>query len=146
MTGMRTSRGGIATRAIMLALSFALALPAAAAPDFRLNLAVSIGLNGNELDACLKRGRVKPLKFRDGTTFLSVRAGPTVKAREVGRLREGDFVYICEHYDNWNGVVVHPSRRAGECGVTRPSPRVRDYDGSCLSGWASSNGMDEVER
>jgi hypothetical protein len=68
--------------------------------------------------------------------FLSVRAGPSAREREIARLRNGDGVFACVRRGQWFGIVfAHPGRRTG-CGVDRSRPRTeRAYSGPCRSGW-----------
>jgi hypothetical protein len=67
--------------------------------------------------------------------FLSVRAGPSARERELARLRNGDAVFACVRRGNWFGIVFErPGRRTG-CNVDRPRRAARAYAGPCRSGW-----------
>src|SRR5687767_12824232 len=48
--------------------------------------------------------------------FLAVRAGPSSRDRELGRLRNGDRVYACVRNGDWFGIVYEGDGRTG-CNV-----------------------------
>ena len=96
---------------------------------------VRYGLNGPELDGCTPYSEIRGLNPR-GDNFVSVRAAPTVRARELDRLGPGR-VWICEEVSGWAGIVYGPRGSTG-CNVESPLPRVRAYRGPCRSGWVSS--------
>jgi hypothetical protein len=110
-----------------------LASMAAAQPGGR---PVRYGLNGPELDGCTPYSEIRGLNPR-GDNFVSVRAAPTVRARELDRLGPGRRVWICEEVSGWAGIVYGPRGSTG-CNVESPLPRVRAYRGPCRSGWVSS--------
>jgi hypothetical protein len=71
--------------------------------------------------------------------FLSVRAGPSARERELARLRNGDAVFACVRRGNWFGIVFeHPGRRTG-CNVDGARRAERAYSGPCRSGWVHYN-------
>lgn len=73
------------------------------------------------------------LEGTDG--FLAVRAGPSVRERQMTRLYNGDDVFACIRRGNWFGIVFAPRGRAVECGVLRPWRAALAYTGPCHSGW-----------
>jgi hypothetical protein len=71
--------------------------------------------------------------------FLSVRAGPSAREREIARLRNGDAVFACVRRGNWFGIVFErPGRRTG-CDVDGARRSARAYVGPCRSGWVHYN-------
>ena len=112
-------------------------------PPQRTTTPVIVGQNGPELDACGALGRVRRLNAR-GDNFLSVRAGPSTKAREIGRLRSGDLVYICSDNGGWMGVVHEGGKVDTGCGVTAPVARERPYRGPCRSGWVATQFVEGI--
>ena len=66
--------------------------------------------------------------------FLAVRAGPSSRERELGRLRNGDQVYACVRDGDWFGIVYEGAGRTG-CNVRQPWPATSAYTGPCRSGW-----------
>ncbi len=97
-----------------------------------------------ELDACGTVGRVFRLRA-DGDNFLSVRAAPAKGARELGRLKAGHLVWICEDRPGWAGIVYDPNpanQQPGsvplKCGVSTPIAKRSAYRGPCRSGWVAS--------
>ena len=97
---------------------------------------VRYGLNGPELDGCTPYSEIRGLNPR-GDNFVSVRAAPTTRARELDRLGPGRRVWICEEAPGWAGIVYGP-RGSVACNVESPVPRVRPYRGPCRSGWVAS--------
>jgi hypothetical protein len=69
-----------------------------------------------------------------GDGFLSVRSGPGTRYRELGRLYNGQQVYICAERGAWLGIVFERPWRTG-CNVTTPWPETQPYTGPCRSGW-----------
>lgn len=109
-----------------------------AAPPATPPRAVRIGMVATDLDACLSQGEVAGLDS-NGDNFLTVRAGPGRDARDIGRLRPGHVVNVCESANGWLGIVFGPAGRADEdCGVGSPVPRPQAYDGPCHSGWVAA--------
>jgi hypothetical protein len=120
------------------AIAFALlAAATASAAVAQRSRSVLIGADP-QLDACPTTGEVQGLNPR-GDNYLSVRASPRSGAREVGRLRRGQMVWICESggYDGWYGIV-YGRWPAQDCRLGSPVPRQRPYSGSCGSGWVSA--------
>lgn len=66
-------------------------------------------------DACASVGVVSGLK-PGGDGFLALRSRPSINARLIGKLYEGDVVILCDHVKGWNGVVVSPSNPEIDCG------------------------------
>jgi hypothetical protein len=90
----------------------------------------------DDLDACLSTSFVKPLK---PGSFLSVRAGPSVRSREIDRLRPGDAVWNCDSAGDWAGVVYRAGQTSQaegiECDLGPSDTPRRPYRGECRSGW-----------
>jgi len=108
-------------------------LIAMAAPAFAQAPRVPVPIaGGSDYPACstatiMNLGRADP--------FLSVRAGPSARERQLARLRNGDSVFACVRRGQWFGIVFeHPGRRTG-CNVDRPRRAARAYAGPCRSGW-----------
>jgi hypothetical protein len=101
---------------------------------------VPVMLVADDLDPC-GLGVVKGLKA-GGDGFLSVRARPSAKGRELDRLRNGDEVYICADKGDWIGIVYSRPRR--DCGVTSAVARRSAYAGPCNSGWVHRNWVELV--
>lgn len=95
--------------------------------------AVTIGGDGTS-DACPSVARVTGLK-RGGDNFLSVRAGPGSKHREMDRLGPKAQFHVCEEKGDWMGVVYAPVGRNLDCGVSAALPEAIAYRGPCRSGW-----------
>jgi hypothetical protein len=112
------------------------ALAATAAMAQPGNRPVRYGLNGPDLDGCTPYSEISGLNPR-GDNFVSVRAAPTVRARELDRLGPGRKVWICEEVSGWAGIVYGP-RASTTCNVESPVRRVRAYRGPCRSGWVAS--------
>jgi hypothetical protein len=104
-----------------------------------------IGVAGDDLDACLRVGEVTGLNPR-GDNYLTVRAGPSARARTKDRLGPGRWLWLCDEAGEWLGVVygANPSERPGDCGVGTPAARVRPYDGPCRWGWVHSRYVEVV--
>ena len=68
--------------------------------------------------------------------FLSVRAGPSQRERELARLRNGQPVYACVRRGDWFGIVFERGARRTGCNVYEHPRRVASvYIGPCRSGW-----------
>ena len=125
---------------VKLAALGALALIAAAAAAPPPERAVRVGLDGDDLDACLSDGEVTGLNPR-GDNFLAVRAAPDASARLRHRLGPRHRVHVCEETPNgaWLGIVYSPPGAAPrDCGVGSPVDSARAYRGPCASGWVSA--------
>jgi hypothetical protein len=105
----------------------------------------SIGLAGDDLDACLSVGQVTNLNPR-GDNYLTVRAEPSARARAKDRLGPGRWIWLCDEAGEWLGVVYSrdPKEEPGDCGVGTPVDRVRPYDGPCRWGWVHSRYVEVV--
>ena len=92
---------------------------------------VMVGTEGPSLPACSSVSRVK-----DGGTDVYWAPGETraVKAKLAG----GAPVSLCEATDDdaWFGVVfIAPGTDKDMCGVGKPVPAAREYQGPCRWGW-----------
>lgn len=127
---MKRTQSTLAIMALAL-ISF----PAVSKPAKPTVRPVMVAGNG-DLDACMSTSSVKPLK---PGSFLSVRAGPSVKAKEIARLRSGDAVWNCDDAGAWVGVVFNPKQRTQEegiaCDLGHSNTARRPYRGDCQSGW-----------
>ena len=99
--------------------------------------AVMIGTEGASLPACSSISRV-----RAGGTDVYWAPGETraVKAKLAG----GAPVSLCEATDDdaWFGVVfIAPGTDKDMCGVGKPVPAAREYQGPCRWGWISGGTM-----
>src|SRR5690242_11023907 len=104
----------------LLALAVAVATIGAANPHPRLEQKVMVGGTA-EFDACPSNARVKPLNPK-GDNFLSVRSKPSVKGRELARLKSGQDVWACDETRDgeWTGIVYSPPGKDISCGVGTP--------------------------
>jgi hypothetical protein len=116
---------------IAIIASAAMASAAAAQPS----RAVRIGISSDEADACGGSGEVSGLNPR-GDNFLSVRAAPSARARELGRLRPGQVIRICERAGAWWGIIYGRTEDQ-DCGLNAVR-RPRAYAGPCRSGWVAA--------
>lgn len=124
------------TQSTLAILALALiSYPAVSKPAKPAGRQVMVAGNG-DLDACMSTSSVKQLK---PGSFLSVRAGPSVKAKEIARLRPGDAVWNCDDAGSWVGVVFNPEQRTQdegiECDLGPSNTARRPYRGDCQSGW-----------
>lgn len=88
-----------------------------------------------ELDACSALGQVANL-LESGDGFLAVRQAPSVKAKRLDKLVNGQTLWICEEVENWFGIVYDKSGKL-DCGVSTPVNKRKPYSGPCRSGWVS---------
>ncbi len=104
----------------------------------KLDVPIMIG-GDDEIDACGSTGEVKGLDPK-GDGFLSVRSGPGGSHfREVDRLFNGNYVYICGESGPWLAVVYSNRRElGGDCGVATPQRVRQAYSGPCRQGWIHS--------
>lgn len=86
-------------------------------------------------DACGSLARPIGLKAR-GDGFLSLRAGPAARYRELLRLTARDEMFLCTSRGEWAGVVVR-DRGGKDCGTGSPAPTRQTYHGPCRSGWVA---------
>ncbi|WP_394540738.1 hypothetical protein PRJ39_09620 [Lysobacter enzymogenes] len=133
-----------ASKAALLAMAMALALPAVpaqAAPP----RAVPVQVGGSEeWDACGSTGRVRGLKA-EGDGFLAVRAGPGADYAMLDKLGNGRLVYLCGSRGRWTAVVyAPPGADASACGVSWAIAEVEVYRGPCESGWVNTAWIEVV--
>jgi len=102
---------------------------------------VAVRVGGEpEMDACGALSKVSGLR-KGGDGFLAVRDAPDVRAREVDRLKNADFVIECDAKGDWVGIVFESSPAARKkhptsCGTSSPKKERGPYQGPCKSGWA----------
>lgn len=98
-------------------------------------VAVTIGSDGAEWDACGSVGRVHNLD-PNGDNYLSVRTGPSSDFEAIDRLLSGQIVYVCEQKGRWIGIVYAPYNYPElSCGVSSSTRQPQNYSGACRSGW-----------
>lgn len=115
-------------RLIAVALALSIATPISAQ---------YVEVGGDGMDACGSNGVVVGLNS-EGSDHLSVRAAAGSDNPEVGTLRLGAEVFLCDQKNGWHGIVYGD----GRCGVSSPvNPRMV-YRGPCSSGWVP---VDAVE-
>jgi hypothetical protein len=121
----------------LIAIAILAAAPAASAAAVPRARPVMVGGGGGgvNVDPCPAFGEVRGLNPR-GDNFLSVRAAPNLGAREVGRLKSGEEVLVCDGSSDkkWWGVVY--GRQGQDCRLVAAKP-PRPYAGPCRSGWVS---------
>lgn len=95
-----------------------------------------------ELDACSSTGVIVGLKS-NGDAFLSVRSSPG--GDEIGRLRNGQLVNICDGADGWLGIVYDAAGQNNDsCNVAISLKQPMPYPGPCQSGWVSERYVKQV--
>lgn len=97
---------------------------------------VRVGELGASFDACAARGVT-----RARAVPVPVRAAPFEAGETIDRLAEGAQFFICSrsHDQRWFGIVYDEGGTASaRCGVDRPSPQRRPYQGPCAAGWVPS--------
>ena len=73
-----------------------------------------------------------------GDGFLAVRSRPDGK--EIDRLFNGQFVYVCEDSGRWFGIVYpEAGQDIEQCYVSTPWETRMPYTGPCRYGWVFSN-------
>jgi hypothetical protein len=120
----------------LIAIAILLAASTASASAVPRARPVMVGGGGGvNVDPCPAFGEVRGLDSR-GDNFLSVRAAPNVRAREVARLKSGEEVIVCDNSSDkkWWGVVY--GRQGQDCRLVTAKP-PRPYAGPCRSGWVS---------
>jgi hypothetical protein len=117
----------------MTALPVLIAAALVAAPAAAQPPRVPVPLTAAEGYGACSTAQVIGVEGPDG--FLAVRAGPSRRERELGRLVNGETVYACVRRGNWFGIVFeHGDRR--ECAdVLEPRRTNGVYRGPCPSGW-----------
>jgi hypothetical protein len=101
---------------------------------------VRIGELGPNFAACNTVATTRD-RAPGGGAALTVRTAPFEAARGTDRLPAGATFFVCSRSldQKWFGIVYETGGAAAEsCGVSRPVPARRDYDGPCRSGWVSS--------
>ena len=102
-------------------------------------VAVTIGLDGPDMDACGGVGRTMSEDFGTDAT-LAVVAAPAEHADTLDELPERSLVWLCEGRGEWQGIV-YPSgdfQELGDCRVSSPVAEERAYDGPCKAGWVKA--------
>jgi hypothetical protein len=93
-----------------------------------------------DLNACPSLAQVGGAK----SGLVSVRAAPKGEAKEIDRLANGDYAYVCDTSGEWTGVVYRRGKEmAPDCGVASPAKRG-PYRGACKSGWVRSKWLTVV--
>lgn len=110
---------------------------AASKADWRGLMERPVVVGGDpDFDACGSSGEVVGLD-PSGDGFLSVRSRPDGK--EIDRLFNGQFVYVCEDSGSWFGVVYpEPGHSPEECNVSTPWHTRMPYTRPCRYGWVFS--------
>jgi len=117
---------------------FCLAAAVMAAPAAAQTPRFPVPLNASESYGACSTAQVMNLAGRGA--FLSVRAGPSRRQRELGRLVDGQNVYACVRHGNWFGIVYERAPGERRCAwVLEPQRRTTDYRGPCGSGWVHYN-------
>lgn len=102
---------------------------------------VRIGAARSDFGRCEAIGRVGNLPGGDDN-FLAVRAGPSSKAQELARLRDGARIYLCDRNENgrWLGVVYRSNGQLpkGDSCNLRESGGALAAVGECRLGWVST--------
>ncbi|HEX8642311.1 MAG TPA: hypothetical protein VF702_00185 [Allosphingosinicella sp.] len=121
-------------------LAFAVLAAAAAAAAIAAPRPVLIASAGS--GNCVVTGEVVGLNGRRDN-YLSVRAGPGVRERELDRLRSGALVIVCDETASgaWLGIVYNRTGNQ-DCFIGQTSSLRRPYRGPCRSGWVSSRYID----
>jgi len=99
---------------------------------------VRVGELGPSFAACAARGEPRTRTLQGP---LPVRAAPFEQAQQIDQLPPSADFHICSRSidQQWFGIVYDEGGRAAErCGVDRPVPARRDYQGPCAAGWVSS--------
>lgn len=121
----------------MIRILVAVGFLCVASPSAAVAQSVPVMVGGEaDWDACGGVGRVVNLDPK-GDNFLSMRAGPGGKYREVTRLGPHErYLYMCDERGPWIGIVLGggAAGRSG-CGVMESIERRQAYKGPCLSGW-----------
>ena len=106
---------------------------------------VRIGEQGPSFAACNGRGAIRD---RANAGPVSVRAAPFDQAAAIDQLAPRSEFFICSRSTDqrWFGIVYDGGASGADCGVSRPVPSRRDYDGPCASGWVASAAVKLVGR
>jgi uncharacterized protein YgiM (DUF1202 family) len=116
----------------------ALGVLAAAAATAAIAAPRPVMVANNNDGICTVTGEVVNLSMRRDD-YLSVRAGPAVRERELDRLHSGFEVMICDATANnaWYGVVYNRTGNQ-DCFIGQTSTQRRPYRGPCRFGWVSA--------
>lgn len=116
-------------RLMRTCLALVIAATLTSGPAFAQSVAVQVGVDGMDYDACSSYGTTQGLN-PSGDNFLAVRSGPGTKYRMSDKLGPGDEFWICSERGGWVGIVYGRN----DCGVGSPA-RSGPYRGPCSSGW-----------
>jgi hypothetical protein len=117
---------------------FCLAAAVMAAPAAAQTPRFPVPLNASERYGACSTAQIVNLEGRGA--FLSVRAGPSHRQRELGRLVNGQNVYACVRHGNWFGILYERAPGERRCAwVLEPQRRTTNYRGPCGSGWVHYN-------
>ena len=97
---------------------------------------VRVGELGASFAACAARGAT-----RARAVPVPVRAAPFEAGETIDRLGADAEFFICSrtHDQRWFGIVYDAGGAASaRCGVDRPTPQRRAYQGPCAAGWVPS--------
>lgn len=116
--------------------------PATGRERATLKRAVRVGNDGPYASACRGIGSVTNLPGGNDN-FLSVREGPSARARQTDKLGDDAPVFLCDQNEDggWIGIVYQAEGYVpvtDECRVEESVPSRRPYAGPCLSGWVSA--------
>ena len=116
-------------------------------PLEQARLPVRIGEPGPSFAACNAHATTRRRSAAQDS--VSVRAAPYEMAAEEGLLPAGASFFVCSRSldQKWFGIVYDEDFSLAErCGVSKPVPVHRDYDGPCRSGWVGSAGVKLIGR
>lgn len=70
----------------------------------------------------------------NGDGFLAVRAAPSIKAKMLYKIHNGQKVWLCDLSKNgkWHGIIY--TKKGIDCGLERKG----NYKGRCYQGWVSA--------
>ncbi|MCB2089791.1 MAG: hypothetical protein KDD98_13330 [Sphingomonadaceae bacterium] len=102
--------------------------------------AVTVGLDGPDMDACGGLGRI----ISGADEHLPILSGPDQSAMVSGSLERRAFVWLCEAEGEWQGVVYPTGeyQDISDCRVSSPVAEPRTYDGPCQSGWVRARNIE----
>lgn len=118
-------------KALGIIATLAVLVPSGAIARPPIRPAVPVIIEAGDTDPC-SNGVVKGLRA-NGDGFLSIRSTPSASARELGRLYNGQTIYVCAGRGDWLGIVY--GRAGQDCNVTTSWVRTLPYTGPCNSGW-----------
>ena len=103
-------------------------------------LPVRVGELGPNFAACAAAGTTRNVEAAAGER-LQVRSAPFETVAESGSVPAGARFFVCtrSHDQRWLGIVYDETGSLSPaCGVSRPIPARRNYEGPCRSGWVST--------